>query len=305
MDEIQKNLLEQVAGLHEIPRGAYNIRANGKGMARNSTANIDIVPKTDKPGIDIRIKANTKNEAVHIPVLLTESGISDAVYNDFIVGENADVTIIAGCGIHNGGDAKSQHDGIHRFFVGKNAKVRYVEKHYGSGDGKGGRIMNPTTIVNVDEGGYVEMELAQIKGIDSTDRKTESTLQKNAALVVKEKLMTHGTQDAKTSFLVTLAGEDSSANVVSRSVAKEQSKQLFISKIVGNNKCAGHTECDAIIMDHASVSAVPELTANSVDASLIHEAAIGKIAGEQLMKLMTLGLTETEAEAKIVEGFLK
>lgn len=305
MDDIQKNLLEQVAGLHEIPRGAYNIRANGKGIARNSTANIDIVPKTDEPGIDIHIKPNTKNEAVHIPVLLTESGINDAVYNDFFIGENADVTIIAGCGIHNGGDTKSQHDGIHRFFVGKNARVRYVEKHYGSGDGRGSRIMNPTTIVNVDEGGYVEMELAQIKGIDSTVRKTESTLQKDATLIVKEKLMTHGSQDAKTSFLVNLDGEDSSANVVSRSVAKEQSKQLFESKIVGNNKCAGHTECDAIIMDEASVSAIPELTANSVDASLIHEAAIGKIAGEQLMKLMTLGLTESEAETKIVEGFLK
>lgn len=305
MDAIQRNLLEQVAGLHEIPRGAYNIRANGKGIARSSTANIDIIPKEDQPGIDIRIKANTKNEAVHIPVLLTESGINDAVYNDFFIGENADVTIIAGCGIHNGGDAKSQHDGVHRFFVGKNAKVRYVEKHYGSGDGLGGRIMNPTTIVNIEEGGYVEMELAQIKGIDSTDRNTESTLKKGAILIVKEKLMTHGTQYAKTNFLVNLDGEDSSANVVSRSVAKEQSRQLFVSKIVGNNKCAGHTECDAIIMDDASVSAVPELTANCVDASLIHEAAIGKIAGEQLMKLMTLGLTESEAESKIVEGFLK
>lgn len=305
MDSIQKNLLEQVAGLHEIPRGAYNIRANGKGIARSSTANIDIIPKEDQPGIDIRIKANTKNEAVHIPVLLTESGINDAVYNDFFVGENADVTIIAGCGIHNGGDEKSQHDGVHRFFVGKNAKVRYVEKHYGSGDGKGGRIMNPTTIVNIEEGGYVEMELAQIKGIDSTYRDTEGTLQKGATLIVKEKLMTHGTQYAKTNFLVNLDGEDSSANVVSRSVARDASKQLFVSKIVGNNKCAGHTECDAIIMDRASVTAEPQLAANSVEASLIHEAAIGKIAGEQLMKLMTLGLTEEEAEAKIVEGFLK
>lgn len=305
MDEIQKTLLEQVTGLHEIPRGAYNIRANGQGIARNSTANIDIIPKENEPGIDIYIKPNTKNEALHIPVLLTESGIHDAVYNDFYVAENADVTIIAGCGIHNGGDQGSEHNGIHRFFVGKNAKVRYVEKHYGSGDGKGTRIMNPTTVVNIDEGGYVLMELAQIKGIDSTDRKTECTLQKDAALVVKEKLMTHGTQDAKTYFLVNLEGEDSSANVVSRSVAKEKSTQLFVSKIVGNNKCAGHTECDAIIMDEASVSAVPELTANSVDASLIHEAAIGKIAGEQLMKLMTLGLTESEAEAKIVDGFLK
>ncbi|MBR3771556.1 MAG: SufD family Fe-S cluster assembly protein [Clostridium sp.] len=305
MDAIQKSLLEQVAGLHEIPRGAFNIRANGEGIARGTTANIDIIPKEDKAGIDIHIKANTKNEAVHIPVLLTESGIRESVYNDFYIGENADVTIIAGCGIHNGGSQKSEHDGIHRFFVGKNAKVRYIEKHYGSGDGKGGRVMNPTTIVNIDEGGYVEMELTQIKGIDSTDRNTESTLQKNATLIVKEKLMTHGTQTAKTNFLVQLDGEDSSANVVSRSVAKENSKQLFVSKIVGNNRCAGHTECDAIIMDQASVSAVPELTANSVDASLIHEAAIGKIAGEQLMKLMTLGLTESEAEEKIVEGFLK
>lgn len=305
MDGIQKSLLEQVAGLHEIPRGAYNIRANGKGIMRNSTANIEIVPKTDKPGIDIFIKANAKNEAVHIPVILTESGIKDAVYNDFYVGENADVTIIAGCGIHNGGDQASQHDGIHRFFIEKNAKVRYVEKHYGKGDGRGGRIMNPTTIVNVGEGAYVEMELAQIRGIDSTNRKTESTLAKGATLIVKEKIMTHGDQDAKTSFTVTLEGEDSTANVVSRSVAKEDSTQLFSSHIIGNNKCAGHTECDAIIMGHASVHAIPELTANCVDASLIHEAAIGKIAGEQLMKLMTLGLTEEEAEEKIVEGFLK
>lgn len=305
MDAIQMSLLEQVAGLHEVPEGAYNIRTNGESAGRNTTANIDIVTKKDKPGIDIIIKAGTKNESVHIPVLLSESGFKDMVYNDFIIGENCDVTIIAGCGIHNSGDGDSQHDGIHSFFVGKNSKVKYVEKHYGSGDGKGSRVMNPTTIVEIEDGGYMEMDTVQIKGVDSTKRITKATLKEDAALVIKEKIMTHGNQTAETNFEVDLDGENSGANVISRSVAKDDSHQLFLSKINGNNKCSGHTECDAIIMDRASVSAIPEITANHIDASLIHEAAIGKIAGEQIIKLMTLGLTEEEAEAQIINGFLK
>lgn len=305
MDEIQKTLLEEVADLHTIPAGAYNIRANGEMAGRNTTANIDIESKTDQSGIDIKIKPGTKNESVHIPVVLSQSGLKEMVYNDFYVGEDADVTIIAGCGIHNGGDAASQHDGIHRFFVGKNAKVRYVEKHYGSGDGTGKRIMNPATEVTMDEGSYVEMEMVQIRGVDSTKRTTTANLAAGAKLIIKERLLTHGTQDAESRIEVSLNGEDSSANVMSRSVAKEESHQKFISIINGNNRCAGHTECDAIIMDHAKIQAVPELTANDPDAALIHEAAIGKIAGEQLIKLMTLGLTEAEAEAQIVNGFLK
>lgn len=305
MDEIQKTLLEEVANLHEIPVGAYNIRANGQSTARNTTENIDIVTKEDKSGIDIIIKPNTKNESVHIPVVLTQSGLEEVVYNDFFIGENADVTIIAGCGIHNGGDEKSQHDGIHTFYVGKNAKIKYVEKHYGSGDGKGERVLNPVTIVEIAEGGYMEMDTVQIKGVDSTIRTTKATLDQDATLVIKEKILTHGTQFAKTDFEVNLNGENSSTNVISRSVAKEHSKQIFLSKINGNAKCMGHTECDAIIMDNGVVSAIPEITANNIEASLIHEAAIGKIAGEQIIKLMTLGLTESEAEAQIVNGFLK
>lgn len=305
MDLIEKNLLQEVAGLHEVPEGAYNIRSNGKSESRNTTANIDIVTKEDKPGIDIIIKPGTKNESVHIPVILSRSGLKEMVYNDFIIGEDADVTIIAGCGIHNCGVDTSEHDGIHSFFVGKNAKVRYVEKHYGEGDGSGKRILNPTTIVELDENASLEMETVQIKGVDSTERVTRAVLKKNASLVVHEKIMTHGSQWAKTDFTVDMDGEGSSANVISRSVAKENSKQHFLSKINGNAACAGHTECDAIIMDSASVTAEPQLTANHIDASLIHEAAIGKIAGEQLIKLMTLGLTEKEAEEQIVNGFLK
>lgn len=305
MDQIQKTLLEEVADLHEIPAGAYNIRANGQMAGRNTTANIDIISKEDGTGIDIHIKAGTKNESVHIPVVLSQSGLTEMVYNDFYIGDDADVTIIAGCGIHNSGDADSKHDGIHRFFVGKNAKVKYVEKHYGSGDGKGHRIMNPGTEVTVEENGYVEMEMVQIKGVDSTKRNTVANLEKGAKLVIRERLLTHGTQDAVSEFTVNLNGEDSSANVISRSVAKENSSQTFISKINGNAKCAGHTECDAIIMDDAKISAIPEITANNPDAALIHEAAIGKIAGEQIIKLMTLGLTEAEAETQIVNGFLK
>ena len=305
MDTIERTLLEQVAELHEVPEGAYNIRANGQSAARNTTANIDIVNKTDLPGIDIIIKPGTKNESVHIPVLISQTGLKEVVYNDFYIGEDCDVTIVAGCGIHNCGDQTSQHDGVHRFFVGKNAKVKYVERHYADGDGNGQRVMNPESVVELAEGSYMEMETTQIKGVDSTDRKTKAKLGEKATLIVKEKIMTHGTQFAKTDFTVDLDGEGSSANVISRSVAKDQSRQEFYSRINGNAACSGHTECDAIIMDKAHVTAVPEITANSIDASLIHEAAIGKIAGEQLIKLMTLGLTEQEAEEQIVNGFLK
>lgn len=305
MEQIEKTLLEEVADLHEIPLGAYNIRTNGKSQGRNSTANIQINPKTDKSGIDIIIKENTKNESVHIPAIITQTGINDIVYNDFYIGENADVLIVAGCGVHNCGDQVSMHEGIHRFFVGKNAKVKYVEKHVGEGEGTGERIINPQTHIVAEEGSYVEMETVQLKGVDSTDRVSSAKLADGATLVIKEKILTHGKQTAATSFEVDLNGAGSSANLISRSVAKDCSKQTFRSIINGNAQCYGHSECDAIIMDNGIVSAVPEITANNVDATLIHEAAIGKIAGEQITKLMTLGLTEAEAEAQIVSGFLK
>lgn len=305
MNTIEKNLIAQVADIHKVPEGAYNIRSNGELAGRNTTANIDIVTKEDKTGIDIIVKPGTKNESVHIPVVLSVSGLKDMVYNDFYIGEGSDVTIVAGCGIHNCGVDTSEHDGVHTFYIKKDAKVKYIEKHYGEGDGMGKRILNPSTIINIEEGGYMEMDSVQIKGVDSTKRDTKAYLSDGATLVIHEKIMTHGSQTAETNFEVDLDGKGSSVNVVSRSVAKENSKQVFNSKINGNNECNGHTECDAIIMDKASVSAIPQLTANNIDAALIHEAAIGKIAGEQLIKLMTLGLTEAEAEEQIVNGFLK
>ncbi len=305
MDKITKDLLEQVAGLHEIPTGAYNIRKDGELYGRNVSANIDIVTKTDKPGIDIIVKDNTVNESVHIPVIIAQSGLKESVYNDFFIGENCDVTIIAGCGIHNGGKDASEHSGIHSFDVGKNSKVKYVEKHYGQGEGTGERIMNPKTNILLREGSYMEMDTVQIEGIDSTKRETTARILDDAKLIIKEKIMTHDKQYAETNFSVDLDGENSSTDVVSRSVAKDESTQLFKSEINGNGVCHGHSECDAIIMDNASVKAVPALTANNVEASLVHEAAIGKIAGEQLIKLMTLGLSEEEAEKEIVAGFLK
>ena len=304
-DSIQERILEEVADLHGVPAGAYNIRANGQTAGRNTTANIDIVTKTDKPGIDIRIKPGTRNESVHIPVVVSASGLKEMVYNDFFIGEDSDVVIVAGCGIHNCGDQDSEHDGIHRFFVGKNAKVKYVEKHYGEGDGNGKRILNPGTEVYMEENSYMEMEMVQIEGVDSTNRSNCAELAAGAKLIVRERLLTHGSQNAESTYIVNLNEEDSSADVVSRSVAKDTSKQTFNSKIVGNAKCSGHTECDAIIMDDAKIFAIPGLIANNIDAALIHEAAIGKIAGEQIVKLMTLGLTEEEAEAQIVNGFLK
>lgn len=305
MDKIEQNLLEQIAGLHDVPQGAYNIRANGQLAGRRTTEHIDIVTKTDRPGIDIIIKPGTKHESVHIPVLLSQTGLTDLVYNDFYIGEDADVTIVAGCGIHNGGDRESRHDGIHTFHLAAGARVRYVENHYGEGDGNGANVMNPTTVVELEEDAHMEMETTQIRGIQSTLRTTRGKLSNGASLVIREKIMTHGQQVAETDFSVDLDGVDSKADVVSRSVAKDHSRQIFRSRINGNNRCSGHTECDAIIMDQGRVSAIPELTANHLDAALIHEAAIGKIAGEQIVKLMTLGLTEQEAEAQIISGFLK
>lgn len=305
MSAVQKRLLEEIADLHDVPEGAYNISANGHMASRRTTANISIETKTDLPGIDIRIKPGTVNESVHIPVVLSESGLKEMVYNDFYIGENSDVLIVAGCGIDNCGSQDSQHDGIHRFFVEKNARVRYVEKHYGSGEGTGKRLLNPGTEVHLAAGSTMEMEMVQIRGVDSTVRTTTADLAEGARLVVRERLMTHGDQKAESVYIVTMDGEGSSADVVSRSVARDHSWQKFDSRLIGKTACSGHTECDAIIMDEAKILAIPQLEADSLDAALIHEAAIGKIAGEQIIKLMTLGLNEQEAEEQIINGFLK
>jgi len=303
LNDIDKKLLQEVADLHEIPQGAYNIRKNGEKLSRNTTANIDIVSKTDKPGIDIIIKPGTKNESVHIPVILSET-MEDLVYNTFEIGENSDVTIVAGCGIHNATDKNSGHDGIHEFFIRRGARVKYIEKHYGDGDGTGKRILNPTTIIEVEEDGIAELEMVQIKGVDETKRDTLVKLHKNAKLIVSERLLTYLGQEAESIITVELLGVNSSAQIISRSVAQNDSKQVFHLNMRGYCECRGHIQCDSIIMHNAKVSSIPEITALDEGAELVHEAAIGRIASEQLTKLMCLGLTEAEAEDTILQGFL-
>lgn len=304
LNAIDKKLLSEVADLHELPQGAYNIRKNGEGVGRNTTSNIDIVTKTDKPGIDIIIKPGTKGESVHIPVIISHEGLSDVVYNTFEIGEDSDVLIVAGCGIHNPGEGEARHDGIHEFFVRRGAYMKYVEKHYGEGEGKGERVLNPKTIIEVEEGATAELEMVQIKGVDKTVRDTIVVLHENARLVVTERLLTHLNQEAESIIAVDLKGDDSSAQIISRSVAQDRSKQVFHLSLRGHARCRGHIQCDSIIMDGAEVSAIPEILAYHSDAQLIHEAAIGKIASDQLTKLMTLGLTEQEAEETVLQGFL-
>lgn len=304
LNVVDKKILEEVADLHEVPTGAYNIRKNGEGAGRNTTANIDIQTKKDKPGIDIIIKPGTKGESVHIPVILSE-GLDDMVYNTFEIGADSDVTIVAGCGIHNSSSKKAQHDGIHTFFIRKNARMKYIEKHYGEGDGSGERVLNPKTIIEIEEGGVAELEMIQIEGVDKTKRDTEVILHKDARLIVTERLLTTKHQTAESNILVELKGENSTAQILSRSVAQDDSKQIFHLNMRGYAGCRGHIQCDSIIMDRGQVSSIPEITAFHSDAQLIHEAAIGKIAGEQLTKLMTLGLSEKEAEDTILQGFLK
>lgn len=305
LNVLDKQMLEMVADLYKIPQGAYNIRKNGEGVERNTTANIDIITKTDKPGIDVIVKPNTKKESIHIPVIVTKENINDIVYNDFEIGENSDILIVAGCGIHNSGSSKSQHDGIHTIYVRKGAKLKYVEKHYGQGDGKGDRVLNPKTIIEAEEDSIVELELVQIRGIDYTKRDTEVRLHNNAKLIVTERLLTYVDQEAESNITVELLGEDSSAQIISRSVAQDNSKQTFYFDLAGKNKCRGHIQCDAIIMHNSQVLSTPKVSAYHSEAQLVHEAAIGRIESEQLIKLMSMGFSEKEAEDKILKGFLK
>lgn len=305
MNNTELNMLKEIADLHEIPQGAFSLRKDGESVERRSSENIIIEPKKDKPGIDIIVKPGTKNESVHMPVIITKTGVEDLVYNDFYIGEDADVLIVAGCGIHNSGDKKSEHDGIHRFHIGKNARLKYVEKHYGEGEGTGERILNPTTEVYMDEKSFCEMETVQIRGVDSTKRDTVAKLQSGARLVVLEKLMTHGKQIAHSNMIIELNGEDASSQIISRSVAKDKSEQVFYPRAIGNARCKAHVQCDSIIMDDAHIRSIPEIAANHCEANIIHEAAIGRINNDQLLKLQTLGKSEEEAEEIIINCFLK
>ncbi len=305
LTNIDKELLQQIADLHDIPQGSFNIRKNGKMLARNSNKDMQIVAKKDVEGIDIIIKENVKNKSIHIPVIVSKGGFKDLVYNDFYIGDNCDVTIVAGCGIHNDTNYESAHNGIHSFHIGKNAKVIYIEKHLGLGKGQGGKILNPTTVIDLGENSYLEIQTIQLGGVTYSNRKTKAKLAKNSELNVSEKILTTDTQQAKTKFDVELNGDDCKCNVVSRSVAKDKSKQQFNSKLIGKADCFGRIECDAILLDKAQVKSIPEIDARNVNAALNHEATVGKIAGEQLLKLMSLGLTEQDAEDIIIKGFLK
>ena len=304
MNQVDIQLLREIADLERTPQGAYNIRKNGQLESRSNSANITIESKSDKPGIDIHIAPGTRHESVHIPVIVTQTGLKDLVYNDFYIGEDCDVDIVAGCGIHNSGCETAEHDGIHTFYVGKNARVRYVEKHYGEGEGTGKRILNPQTVVYLEEGAFIQLDTTQIKGVDSTKRETKIVVGPRAEAVVNEKLLTHGIQTAESDMEIILDGEDASGRVISRSVAQDSSQQVFYPRMTGNAKCFGHVQCDSIIMGDAKISSIPAISANHVDAQLVHEAAIGRIAGDQITKLMTLGLTEEEAEERILNGFL-
>ena len=305
LNKIDKELLSQISDLHNIPQGSYNIRKNGKLLSRNDDTDIQIVSKKNKDGIDIIVKPNIKNKSVHIPVIITEAGINDLVYNDFYIGENAEVTIVAGCGVHNSGAVESSHNGIHSFHIGKNAKVVYIEKHLGLGKGKSGKILNPVTNIVMEQNSYLEMQTVQLGGVTYSNRNTKAKLKASSELNIKENILTTDNQKANTNFVVELLGDNCKCNVVSRSVAKNISSQIFKSKLVGKSNCFGRVECDAILLDNAQVKSIPEIDARNVDATLNHEATVGKIAGEQLLKLMTLGLTEQEAEDVIIKGFLK
>lgn len=304
-NKVDINLLREIADLEGTPKGAYNIRKNGQLVSRGINANIDIVTKDDKPGIDIIIKDGTKNQSVHIPVIITETGLDELVYNDFHIGADCDVVIVAGCGIHNAGDKKSEHSGIHTFYVGENSKVQYVEKHYGEGEGTGEKVMNPRTEVYLEKNASITLDTTQLRGVDSTERYTKIVVKEGAEAIITEKLLTHDKQKAVSEMDIILAGEGASSRVISRSVAQDDSEQIFYPRMIGDAESFGHVQCDSILMGQAKIQSIPAIIANHPDAQLVHEAAIGRIAGDQLLKLMTLGLTAEEAEEEILNGFLR
>ena len=305
MNKTTEELLKIVSDYEGKFKGAYNIRENGECAGRQSTEHISIESKTDNPGLVIRISPEAKQEVVYIPACVTHGDVDDLVYNDFYVGAGADVTIVAGCGVHTDDEQNARHNGIHRFFLEKGAHVLYKEKHIGTGKGTGLKKIDPVTDATLGEDSILEMDTLQLGGVDRTLRKTRATLGARAKLTIHESILTDGKDSAQTDFEVSMDGEDSAVDLISRSVAKGTSRQEYHSRIKGNVRCSGHSECDAILVDHGTVNASPELFAGSNDAALIHEAAIGKIAGEQLIKLRTLGLTEEEAEERIIQGFLK
>lgn len=303
--DIDKDLLQEIDDLHSLEEGTYNIRKNGESISRKSDKDIEIISKTDKDGLDIIVNKNVINKVCHIPVILTKLNVKENVYNDFWIGDNSDVTIVAGCGIDCSGTGESEHNGIHIFHLGKNSRVKYIEKHIATGDNVAKKNISPITKIFMDNNSYFEIETTQLGGVDFSNKKTYASLKENAKLIVKEKLLTTNSQEVQTKFYINLNGKNSSVDVISRSVAKNNSKQYFFSSIKGNNECFGHVECDGIILDNAKVISTPKIIANNIDASLVHEAAIGKIAGEQIVKLMSLGLTQEEAQDVIIKGFLK
>lgn len=305
IDQVTQGVLKQIDDSGFKQEGAYNLRYNGYALCHGDSEHIKIKKREDgNSGINVYISGQTQGEEVHIPVVLSTSGMKDVVYNDFYVEEGARVTIVAGCGIHNAGCNESRHDGIHTFHVGRGAEVTYTEKHYGEGEGTGARVLNPVTKVILEENAIFTLDTAQIKGVDSTVRETEVEMGAGARLFVTERLMTHDKQTAVSNMDVCLNGEGSSAQIVSRSVAKGESVQTFHPRAIGNAGCHAHIQCDSIIMEKARVSSIPEINANHIDAAIIHEAAIGRINSDQIMKLRTLGLSQEEAESVIVEAFL-
>ena len=298
MNKITEMLLKILTGFKEEFVGAYNIRENGRCAARQSSPNIRIAVKTDEPGLDIHIDSRACGVTVYIPACVTQGGVDDLVYNDFYVDAGADVTIVAGCGVHTDGAEDAAHNGIHRFFLENGSRVIYREKHVGTGNGSGLKRIDPVTFAVLGPGSALEMDTVQLGGVDRTVRTT------SARLTIRERIQTDGRDTARTDFTVSMDGDGSAVNLISRSVARGSSRQTYRSKLIGNCRCSGHSECDAILMDRGRVDAFPELIAGCRDASLIHEAAIGRIAGEQIVKLRTLGLSEGEAERRIIEGFL-
>lgn len=304
MNDVTNDLLGLVSDWKDGYKGAYNLRVDGTCAGRQSSDNIKIYSKEDKPGLDIRIADETHGETVSIPACVTHGDIDDLVYNDFYVGKNSEVTIVAGCGVHTETGEPARHNGIHRFFLAEGAKVKYLEKHVGTGKGTGIRSIDPVTEVYLGKNALLEMDTSQIGGVDKSLRTTSGEVGEGARLIIRERILTEHEQSAETEFSIVMSGKDSGVDVISRSVARDNSYQRYHSVIIGNAPCTGHTECDAIISENGKVDAAPELRAHHEDAALIHEAAIGKIAGEQIIKLCTFGLTEKEAESAIIDGFL-
>ena len=304
MFENTLKMFKEMFGDVDTSNVAMNIREDAQTCQRRNSENVIITGLKDNTGLKIHVLSSAKGEEVFIPAIVTKSNITDEVRNDFYIDSGAEVIIQAGCALHTDGNGESTHNGNHHFYIGEGAKVTYNEKHFGEGT-NAKKTISPSNVIVLEKNAYLKMDTIQTDGVSYTNRTTKATVKAGARLEINERIQTQNDQQSISNIDIDAIGDGASIDIVSRSVAKDDSVQTLKTNITANSVCTGHSECDTILVGNGKATSIPALVANNPKASLVHEAAIGRISQQQIEKLQTLGLDEEEAEHYIIKGFLR